>query len=165
MINKLLKHIFFTACTPAIVWSYIPTYIFFYRSGNSTSLCFRLHRWHLCGGLPARGRLPVLPRGADDAGPDHARVALESPALQPRAGQQHQGVPGRPVVPLLGQSPRLLSAAWRWYKLPGHGVTGASSAIMGHVTDEMKREEMNVLAVVNRWILLMGNFCTLVPTA
>ncbi|KAJ8282845.1 hypothetical protein COCON_G00053640 [Conger conger] len=44
--------------------------------------------------LPPGGGLPLLPRGADDPGPDHPGVVLQPPALRPGRPGQHAGVPG-----------------------------------------------------------------------
>lgn len=88
-----------------------------HRTGDGTGVCFCIHCWHLCSGLPTGCCLPLLSRGSDAEGTDHTWVVLHTEALQPGSAGQHQGMPGQVLVHLLALSIDTFPAAGRRHKL------------------------------------------------
>lgn len=90
-----------------------------HRTGDGASVCFCIHCWHLCSGLPTGCCLPLLSRGSDAEGTDHTWVVLHPTALQPGSAGQCQGMPGQVLVHLLALSIDTFTAARRRHTLPG----------------------------------------------
>lgn len=120
------------------------------RPGLSARFCLRLHRRHLCGGLPAGVRLLLLPSLPDVSGTDHQRVVLDPPTLQPRCPRKPASHPGPSLVPLLALSAHPITSAWRWDQLPGHRIAGTYP-----ITDEsLNVTRLRVFAFV---VMINGN--------
>lgn len=96
----------------------------FSRPGLNTCLCLRLHRRHVCCGLPPRVCLLLLPSLPDVSGTDHQGVVFDSAALQSRNPGQPASCSGPSLVPLLALPTYPLTSARRWDTVPGHRITG-----------------------------------------
>ncbi len=85
------------------------------------------------GGLPAGVRLLLLPPLPDVSGTDHQGVVLIPPTLQPGTPGQPATLSGPSLVPLLALPAHPVTSAWRWDKLPGHGIAGTHPVTAGRL--------------------------------